>query len=520
MRSVTTVELAPSGAFDATRRDWGRLSGLPRWLGRVTVWQYLLFSVIVVYTWYFTQVSLDVHNGLGTSAYDSALYDQGIWLLSRFHAPFVTLMGRNLFGDHASFILVFLVPVYWVYPHTSVLFFTQSLAVALGAVPVFLLARKRLHSEAVALLLAAVYLLHPAVTWINRENYHPDAYLGVFVGMAIYAAIERKWRLYAVFLVLAMLVKEDVCLVLVPLGIWVAVKRDRRFGIATICGSIAMTLFGMFAVMKSLIGVPTRNGWRIGPYGGPVKLMRETVERPGNVLAYLRSESRPFYLWQMTFPFAFVFARLPSVALISALVLFTNILANFWYQFHLEYHYSLIAVPALMMGTIWALAVMRKRARRWALLAISITSLWSALMWGALPIGKVLVPWADPPLGRDVGGYWSPDYVVPAQAREMMAEIPEGAVVSAQHSLTAHLAHRKQIYMFPNPFRVVLYGPNTDLENARARLPEADDVEYVMLQANLSVNDRADWDAVKADFREVDRNDFWVLYQRVGDTSG
>ena len=36
--------------------------------------------------------------------------------MSRFHAPFVTLMGRNLFGDHTSFILVLLVPFYWLVP--------------------------------------------------------------------------------------------------------------------------------------------------------------------------------------------------------------------------------------------------------------------------------------------------------------------------------------------------------------------------------------------------------------------
>ena len=56
---------------------------------------------------------------MATSAYDFGLYDQGIWLLSRFHNPFVTLMGRNLFGDHTSFILIFLVPLYWIFNGTA-----------------------------------------------------------------------------------------------------------------------------------------------------------------------------------------------------------------------------------------------------------------------------------------------------------------------------------------------------------------------------------------------------------------
>ncbi|NCU86356.1 MAG: DUF2079 domain-containing protein, partial [Actinobacteria bacterium] len=72
-------------------------------------------------------LSIEMHRGLNTSAYDFGLYDQGIWLLSRFNNPFVTLMGRNLFGDHTSFILLFLVPFYWLISSSSFLFVAQSL---------------------------------------------------------------------------------------------------------------------------------------------------------------------------------------------------------------------------------------------------------------------------------------------------------------------------------------------------------------------------------------------------------
>jgi len=75
--------------------------------------------MVVLYAIYFAQRTVGIHNGLGTSAFDFGLYDQGIWLLSRGHAPFVTLMGRNLFGDHSSFILVLLVPLYWIFATTT-----------------------------------------------------------------------------------------------------------------------------------------------------------------------------------------------------------------------------------------------------------------------------------------------------------------------------------------------------------------------------------------------------------------
>lgn len=505
----------PIDTADARPSFANRLTSASRRAVRsVTVWQVAFAAVVIAYVWYFTWVSLDYHHGLGTSAYDFGLYDQGTWLLSRFKAPYVTLMGRNLFGDHASFIMVFLAPFYWLWPSAGVLFFAQSLFLGLGALPVFLYARKHLH-EAMALVLACVYLLHPAIAFTNRENFHPDSFLPFFIGMAIYGALERKWRLYWVFIVLALLVKEDVLLVVLPLGVWVAFARDRRRGVATILATVLASFVGMFLVMKNLIGVPTRNIWRI-PFGGPAGLLREIIERPGNVIEYLRSDDRPFYLFQMTFPVAFAFLRKPSLAAVSALVLGTNILSNFVYQYRIQYHYSAIAVPAIVMGSAYAIEAMRPRWRKWMTGAAGVTAVWSCLMWGILPIGMIITPGADQPLGRPVPVYWHRNHPRAIDARELFPVIPADASVSAYHSLTAHLAHREKIYQFPNPFRVVLYGPDTQMEQARACITEANDLQYVMLKAELDPDQQIDWDMVKVDFTEVARNDSFVVYRRTG----
>jgi uncharacterized membrane protein len=495
----SAVEPAPTGParLDAWRRRAPR-AVLDR-LAATTPSQWGLVAIITAHTWYFTRTTLDIHHGLGTSAYDYGLYDQGVWLLSRFEAPFVTLMGRNLFGDHTSFILLLLVPVYWVFPSAGALLFTQSLVIGLGAVPVFLYARRRLGSERVALLLAGCYLLHPAVGWTNMENFHPDAFLGVLVGAAIYCALERHWRAYAVFVVLSLLVKEDASLVIVPLGVWVALRRDRRIGLLTVLGSLAFMLVAMFVVMRSLIGVPTRNTWRI-PFGGPSGFLQAVVERPGAVVEHFRSDGRPWYLWQMTAPFAWVFARLPDVALISSVVLATNMLSTFWYQYQVQYHYSLVAVPALALGTVHALGVVRSRWQPRLVAAVVATSVWAAFLWGPMS-------WA-----RQPPPYWPPSHPVAVDARDIIRDVPDGAVVSAFHSLTAHLARREQIYMFPTPFRAVLYGPGTELEGQR--LPAADEVEFVVLPVDRDVQLELDWREVNSEFELVRANDWWELYRR------
>jgi len=465
----------------------------------MTLCQWGLVALIVGYTSYFTRVTVDVHDGLGTSAYDFGLYDQGVWLLSRFQAPFVTLMGRNLFGDHSSFILLTVVPLYWVFPGAGTLLFVQSLVIALGAVPVFMLARRLLEREPVALVLAACYLLHPAVGWTNRENFHPDSFLGVFLGFAIWAALDRRWRMYALFVALALLVKEDASLVLVPIGVWVACTRSWRIGVASIVASITFMFVAMFGVMRSLIGIPTRNAWRV-PFGGPTGFLRSLFSHPLDVVRHFWSDNRPFYFVQMTAPMAWVFLRAPSVALISLLVISTNMLSTFWFQYQIEYHYSLVAVPAIVMGTVWALSKVGERSRAILLAVVAISAATSSWAWGAMPFS------------RDLPYTWPPSHPVAEDGRDIIESIPADASVSAFHAMTAHLAHRTEIYMFPTPFVTTLYGADDSLSGTR--LPAADDVDYVVLPATLEPMLLRDWLMVRGEFVLVDQNDWWRLFRR------
>ncbi|MGB3733578.1 MAG: DUF2079 domain-containing protein [Ilumatobacter sp.] len=522
---MTVLERAPRKGETEEEQVESTVPISPHWWSRsqwrrVTTPQVVIVGLVVLYTTYFTQRSLNIHHALGTASYDSALYDQGVWLLSRGETPFVTLMGRNLFGDHTSFILVLLVPFYWVWPSVGVLFFAQSAAIGAGALPVFLVGRTRLRSEWLALVPAAAYLVHPAVGHTNLENFHPDSFLGVFIGFAIWAALDRKWKTYLVFLVLALSVKEDVSLVLVPLGVWIAVKRDRRIGLATVFGSIAFMAVAMFVVMRGLIGVPTRNTWRFpfsepddSTVGAALRVVGKTFTDPKALWDHLTSDDRPFYLVQMTAPFAWLFFRKPWVAAISALVLFTNILSTFWYQYQIEYHYGLVALPALSIGTVCAIAAMRDEyrvrsftvpVRTVAIGAVGVAALVSSVLWAP-------VPWGRTPLF-----YGQPDNPWANSARDIIELVPDDAVVAAHYRITPHIAHRTEVYQFPVPFRAVLYGPNGIVDGPR--LPDrAERVEFIVLPipgAGPTAFPAADWMVVSPAFDLVEANDYWALYVR------
>jgi uncharacterized membrane protein len=524
-RATQVSELnSTTGESDGESDDDSPRESIPRWaafVDRITVPQVLITGIVVAYVVYFTRRTVDIHHALGTASYDSALFDQGLWLLSRFEEPFVTLMGRNLFGDHTSFILLVLVPIYWLWPGAGILFFTQSLAIGLGAIPIFLYGRRRLGSEWLALALSTAYLLHPAVGWTNLENFHPDSVLGVFVGFAIWAALERRWRTYAVFVLLALSVKEDVSLVIVPLGIWVAVKRDRRIGLATIVGSAAFMAFAMLVVIRGLVGVPTRNGWRI-PFGGPGGVIETALRDPRALFDHFRRDDRPWYLFQMTAPFAWLFLRRPSVALIGSVVLFTNVLSTFWYQYQIEYHYSLVVVPALALGTIHAIGAVRERSLSVGSVgrriirhdSVSTRTAAVAVVSVAAVISSVL--WAPFPWSRSPGFAGNPNNVWAEAARDVIELVPDDAVVAAHYRITPHMAYRPEIYQFPVPFRAVLYGPDGLLDGPP--IPErAERVEFVVLPvpgAGPATFPAADWAVIESAFEVVESNEYWTLYRR------
>ena len=459
----------------------------------------LVWTVVALYATYFSVRTVGVHRGLGTSAYDFALYDQGIWLISRGDTPFVTLMGRNLFGDHSSFILLLLVPFYWVISSTSLLFVVQSIAIALGALPVYYFSKSCMRSEGLGALMAVLYLVHPAIGWTNLENFHPDSMLGVLVATAIWAAHSKRWRWYWAAVALALLVKEDVAFVLVPLGVWVGVYHHRRFGLITSLVSLATMAVMFLVVMRGLTGVTFRNSWRV-PFGGIGGFFATLVTKPLVFARYIASEERPMYVWQMLSPMAFVFAYRPALALVGVVMLASNVVSTFWYQHHIHYHYSLIIVPCIVMGSAWALGKMSRNVMNASAVLVATASFLTAFLWSPLP------------LSLSTTQHWTSQSAPVVAAREALEFVPGDVSVAAYHSVSAHLARRVEIYSFPNPFQRSLYGP--DVFAKGDRLPQAETVEYVILPLTLDADANAIWQAEVSRFSVVFSNAWWVVYKR------
>jgi hypothetical protein len=255
----------------------------------------------------------------------------------------------------------------------------------------------------------------------------------------------------------------------------------------------------MLVLMRSLIGVPTRNEWRI-PFGGVSGFIKETFTNPIAVVKHIFSGDRPLYLYQMTAPFAGLFLLAPSMTLVALPVILSNMVSTFWYQHSIQYHYSIVVIGPLVCATVLAISRLGDRFGKVAMAVTCLFTLSTSYLWGQHSLAQT---------PRGVIGAQAP---VAVSARDIISTIPKDAVISVFDPLVTFLAHRKEVYFFPNPFRAVYYGVDNTLEGTR--LPAADRVEYVVLPRSLNEQLQWDWSLVSADFEEVDSNTYWQVFRR------
>ena len=457
----------------ARRRPAARLARAP--LGASTLF-------VVAYFVYFGRLTSAVHNGYGDRTFDIGLYDQGVWLLSRFHAPFVTLMGRNLFGDHAQFTLLALVPLYWIRPDATTLLWVQAAAMAAGAVPVYLLAMRRLRNPVFATVFVGAFLLHPALGLTNLENYHPDSFLIPILASALRRDREPAPPVRRVQR--ARTARQGRCRAHPPAAsaLWYAWRRNRRVGAWVAAASVAWAAIAMAVIMRSLVGISTRNAGRI-PFSTCVASCsvtrhvadfgRTLVTKPGEVLRYLRSDGRPFYAWQMLAPTGLVVLVAPEIAATATVVLLANLFSTTVFQHSIAFHYSMVLVPALSLGTIYAVSkITRPRSRTIAVAIVGGASLLGAYLWGPLPLAR-----------HPFVNHASPHTSEVAAIHSVTAALPPNAVVSVYDWYVTHVDHRQRVYLWPTPFDAQHWGL---FQQEGRQLPFANDVQYLLLPTNLT----------------------------------
>ncbi|WP_293331708.1 DUF2079 domain-containing protein [Microcoleus sp. CAWBG58] len=316
--------------------------------------------MVVVTTIILFAASSARHALFHSTAYDLAIFDQAIYLISQNQTPFSSLMEINILGDHAAFIFYPLALLYKIYPDVHWLLFVQAFALALGAWPSWSLARQAGLTEPKAIAVAAMYLLYPAVFNVNLFDFHPEVIAMSAILAAILAARlnQTLWFCAAILLILSC--KAVLSLTVLMMGVWLFFFEKTRK-----CGLIAMFLGAAWFLIATQAIVPYFNQGKqhagVGRYqylgNSVLEIAINLILKPNLILGRLFSAGTFGYVFLLFSPVIWWLSPRHLSPLIGAFpMLVMNILSDIEAQRDLIHQYSVPIFPFLLIVVISTLA--------------------------------------------------------------------------------------------------------------------------------------------------------------------
>lgn len=471
----------------------------------------VLFAVV------FGSLGVMNHRNFGTWSYDMGIYDQGFWLVSR-GEQFMSVRGMNFWGHHFNVIAFVFAPAYWLGAGPEFLYVVQAIALALGAIPTYLIARDKLSNPWMGLVFAAVYLMYAPVQWISWAMFHPEALVITPFLFAWWFATKERWGWFFGMVLLALSMREDVALAVAMMGVVLAIylrKSPDYRRVLTRCVTTVFLAAAWYLVATKFV-LPLNNDGKepfyityfYGNYGNDtVEIVGNILRHPNRVVSDAVQHDRLVFYKQMSWPVGWVYLANPLGLLMALPQLLASVIGLSPYARMIRYQYTSVMIAPIMIASIHGAAMLwRVRALR-----------------AVLPIWLVLcsftsnVAWSPSPLNDDLEYVWSRDHPRHESLRTALTFVPDDASVSASYQLLPHLAHRHEIYDWPNPFWASVWG-NDDCDH----LPDPRTIEYVALdKSQIGANNQLLFDDMTAPdgpFETVFEDDSVIVLHRVGTT--
>jgi uncharacterized membrane protein len=412
----------------------------------------LLSTAIVAYAAGFGALSILQYRAYNTGRFDLGNMAQAVWSTAHGHPLEITnLQGEQVsrLGSHVDPILVAFAPLWWIWPSASMLVAVQATAIALGALPVFWLARKHLGSEQAALGFALAYLLYPAVQWLTLNEFHPVALACPLLLFAFWYLDEDRLAAFAIFAALAALTKEEIPLVIAGMGLWYAISRRQwRIGGAIAVAGVCLTAISVEIVLPHFNDGGSSGFYaRYGELGhSPGGILKTIVTDPGRVLSTVFDREGIHYLLDLFVPLLLLVVVSPLALVAAVPELGLNLLSATHTQSSIHHHYTAGLIPPLFVATVLGAARLtrsRPDLRVPLATALVVVMVVANFLLGAIPV------WRDLPGGQTYRAYASHVATHDRITDDALRMIPDGAVVSATNSLGSHLSGRRRFLSFP-----------------------------------------------------------------------
>ena len=377
------------------------------------------------------------HYNFQTQAWDLGIFDQVVWNIANGNGMSTTLeFVQNHFAVHMSPILYLLAPGYMLFPSPYFLLILQTLALALGAWPLYLLAKSRF--------IAIIYLLYPSLHWINWFDFHPIAFLVPAFLAAFYFAEKRRWGLMSLFLILAASAQEDAILVVAFFGIYLIFRTSDVLGTSDVqkIGFLILFLSVLYFLLAVKFIMPYFGGGllRIDRYaqlgGSFSEILKNLFIHQSLFINTIFQWQKFVYLFWLFLPVAFLPLLAPREWILLVPGLAQNLLTNYAPQFASAYQYDSALIAGIFIATAYGI----KKA-----ISLLKTN-------GFLSAGLVMTVFLAFLVRSPISPFnFSAELFKKSERTEafqkMIEHVPKNASVAAHTQIVPHLSQREKIYM-------------------------------------------------------------------------
>ncbi|HUC33321.1 MAG TPA: DUF2079 domain-containing protein, partial [Ilumatobacteraceae bacterium] len=318
---------------------------------------------ITIFACVFGSLAAQNQRNFGTWAYDMSIYDQGFWLVSH-GSSWMTSRGLDFWGHHVNPIALVFAPAYWLGAGPTFLYVVQAIVLALGAWPVYLIARDAIKTPWMGLVFAVVYLMYAPVQWISWAMFHPEALVITPFLFAWWFATKERWLPYFVMVVLCLMMREDVALAVVMLGLVLFVVHrnapDRRrvnlmAGATVVLGVVWYLVATQFIIRHFNDGQdPFYITYFYGHYGDSAsEVLAEMIRRPDRVVSDAVQADRLKFYKQMSWPMGWTYLFSPLGLLMAVPQLLASVITLTPYARMINYQYTSIMIAPIVIASIY-----------------------------------------------------------------------------------------------------------------------------------------------------------------------
>lgn len=504
----------------------------------------LVALFLALFVWQVGSHALMRHWAYHTDAFDLGNMDQAVWNTLHGHPFRFTNVGLDWHGPptrlgiHVEPILLLIAPLYLLHSGPETLILLQTVALGLGAIPLFLLSLRRLPElPLLGAAFVSAYLLAPELLGEALWDFHAVALATPLLLLALWAMDSRRYVWFVVAAVLAALTKEDVALALIPLGVYLAVwHRKPRLGFTVAALSVAWVAICFGVILPHFHGSAAggNNFWYRYDWAGstPGSAVVNVLTHPWLPVTFVLSDTaRRGYLAMLLRTAGGLGVLSPALWICGLPELAVNLLSTHEEQYSGFFQYNAILLAFLTGASVYGAEVLyRARLARQALphgtsvetaaesgqagaatrdtfarlsiqarMASARIGYWWRSALSRLPVpARAIAPalilwlviasvWNLRTASPRFDAFWqagSTPTQNQAQIDALLARVPASASVAATDSLDPHLSDRYTLYLMPDPRSYTAQYVAVDIPAAISLSQAADEQMYDAMLAS------------------------------------